>query len=74
MIGRAAHLARDTALRGRALGRHSPRRVATYGGHATLIRAEPAVRRSVEVFQPLAPALEKADARTGRTPSTRCGS
>ncbi len=35
------------------------RAVATYGGHATLIRAEPAVRRSVEVFQPLAPALEK---------------
>jgi glycolate oxidase FAD binding subunit len=35
------------------------RAVATFGGHATLIRAEPAVRRSVEVFQPLAPALEK---------------
>ena len=29
--------------------------LATLGGHATLIRAEPAVRASVEVFQPLDP-------------------
>jgi glycolate oxidase FAD binding subunit len=36
------------------------RRVAAiHGGHATLIRAEPSVRASVEVFQPLSPALER---------------
>jgi glycolate oxidase FAD binding subunit len=36
------------------------RRVAAiHGGHATLIRAEPGVRASVEVFQPLSPALER---------------
>lgn len=35
------------------------RAVANFGGHATLIRAEPAVRRSVEVFQPLAPGVER---------------
>ena len=33
--------------------------VAIHGGHATLIRAEPAVRASVEVFQPLSPAVER---------------
>jgi glycolate oxidase FAD binding subunit len=31
--------------------------VATHGGHATLIRAEPAVRAAIDVFQPLEPAL-----------------
>jgi len=35
------------------------RAVATHGGHATLIRAEPAVRASVDVFQPLSPAVER---------------
>lgn len=33
------------------------RLVATHGGHATLIRAEPAVRAAVDVFQPLEPGL-----------------
>ncbi len=33
--------------------------VAIHGGHATLIRAEPNVRASVEVFQPLSPAVER---------------
>jgi glycolate oxidase FAD binding subunit len=33
--------------------------IATYGGHATLIRAEPQVRASVEVFQPLEAGLER---------------
>lgn len=31
--------------------------IAAHGGHATLIRAEPAVRAGVEVFQPLEPTL-----------------
>lgn len=31
--------------------------VATHGGHATLIRAEPTVRAAVDVFQPLEPGL-----------------
>jgi glycolate oxidase FAD binding subunit len=31
--------------------------VATHGGHATLIRAEPPVRAAVDVFQPLEPGL-----------------
>jgi len=35
------------------------RAVATHGGHATLIRAERDVRQEVEVFQPLAPALDR---------------
>jgi glycolate oxidase FAD binding subunit len=35
------------------------RAVAMYGGHATLIRADETVRGSVEVFQPLAPGLER---------------
>lgn len=35
------------------------RAVATHGGHATLIRADEAVRRTVEVFQPLAPAVDR---------------
>lgn len=33
--------------------------IASHGGHATLIRAEPAVRAAIEVFQPLEPGLEK---------------
>ncbi len=35
------------------------RAVATHGGHATLIRADEAVRSSVEVFQPLGPAVDR---------------
>lgn len=35
------------------------RAVAVHGGHATLIRADPAVRASVEVFQPQSPAVER---------------
>lgn len=35
------------------------RAVATHGGHATLIRADEQVRRVVEVFQPLAPAVDR---------------
>lgn len=35
------------------------RAVAVNGGHATLIRAEPDVRASVEVFQPQSPAVER---------------
>lgn len=33
--------------------------IATHGGHATLIRAEPQVRSAVEVFQPLETGLER---------------
>jgi glycolate oxidase FAD binding subunit len=32
--------------------------IAAHGGHATLIRAEPAVRAAVEVFQPLEPGVD----------------
>lgn len=35
------------------------RAVAIHGGHATLIRADRAVRESVEVFQPLSPVAER---------------
>ncbi len=35
------------------------RAAAIHGGHATLIRAEANVRASVEVFQPLSPAVER---------------
>ena len=35
------------------------RAVASFGGHATLMRAEEAVRRQVQVFQPLSPALAR---------------
>jgi len=35
------------------------RAVAVNGGHATLIRAEPQIRASVDVFQPLSPPLER---------------
>jgi len=37
--------------------------IATHGGHATLIRAEPAVRASIDVFQPLEPGLKKITTR-----------
>jgi glycolate oxidase FAD binding subunit len=33
--------------------------IATHGGHATLVRAEPEVRAGVEVFQPLEAGVEK---------------
>jgi len=33
--------------------------IATHGGHATLIRAEPQVRAAVEVFQPLEAGVER---------------
>jgi glycolate oxidase FAD binding subunit len=35
------------------------RAVASFGGHATLIRADDAVRREVQVFQPLTPAVAR---------------
>lgn len=35
------------------------RAIAIHGGHATLIRAEPAVRASIDVFQPPTPAVER---------------
>lgn len=35
------------------------RMVAIHGGYATLIRAEPSVRASVDVFQPLSPGMER---------------
>ena len=35
------------------------RAVASFGGHATLIRAEESVRRDVQVFQPLTPAVAR---------------
>jgi glycolate oxidase FAD binding subunit len=35
------------------------RATAIHGGHATLIRAEAGVRASVQVFQPLSPAVER---------------
>lgn len=35
------------------------RAVAIHGGHATLIRAEPAVRAAIDVFQPQSPAVER---------------
>ena len=50
--------------------------MATHGGHATLIRAEPPVRAAVEVFQPLEPGLAqisapiKAVVRSGRHPQS----
>ncbi len=37
--------------------------IATHGGHATLIRAEPAVRASIDVFQPLEPGLARMTAK-----------
>lgn len=37
--------------------------LALYGGHATLIRAEPSVRSAVDVFQPLDPGLERITRR-----------
>ena len=41
--------------------------IATHGGHATLIRAEPAVRASIDVFQPLDPGLEALTRRLKTT-------
>jgi glycolate oxidase FAD binding subunit len=35
------------------------RAVATFGGHATLVRADTAVRHTVDVFQPLNPGMER---------------
>ena len=41
-------------------GASDVRRVmASHGGHATLMRADPAVRASIDVFQPLAPNLQR---------------
>jgi glycolate oxidase FAD binding subunit len=37
--------------------------VATYGGHATLMRAEPSVRAAIDVFQPLEPGVLKLSAK-----------
>jgi glycolate oxidase FAD binding subunit len=37
--------------------------IASHGGHATLIRAEPAVRATIDVFQPLEPGLVKLSAK-----------
>ncbi len=33
--------------------------IAQFGGHATLMRAEPAVRAAIDVFQPLEPGVER---------------
>lgn len=33
--------------------------IAQFGGHATLMRAEPAVRSAIDVFQPLEPGVER---------------
>jgi glycolate oxidase FAD binding subunit len=37
--------------------------IALHGGHATLVRAEPAVRAAVEVFQPLDPGMDRLTRR-----------
>jgi glycolate oxidase FAD binding subunit len=37
--------------------------IALHGGHATLVRADPAVRAAVEVFQPLDPGVERLTRR-----------
>ena len=37
--------------------------IASFGGHATLIRAEPQVRAAVDVFQPLEAGLERLSRR-----------
>lgn len=37
--------------------------IATYGGHATLIRGEPSVRATIDVFQPLEPGLVRMTAK-----------
>lgn len=41
--------------------------VATHGGHATLMRAEPAVRAAVDVFHPLDPGVARLTARLKST-------
>jgi glycolate oxidase FAD binding subunit len=43
------------------------RLMASYDGHATLIRAEPAVRASLDVFQPLEPGLDAIQRRLKET-------
>jgi glycolate oxidase FAD binding subunit len=37
--------------------------IATHGGHATLIRGEPSVRATIDVFQPLEPGLGRITAK-----------
>jgi glycolate oxidase FAD binding subunit len=37
--------------------------IATHGGHATLIRGEPSVRATIDVFQPLEPGLRRLTAK-----------
>ena len=37
--------------------------IASHGGHATLIRAEPSVRATIDVFQPLEPGLGRVTAK-----------
>ncbi len=41
--------------------------IALHGGHATLVRAEAAVRRSVDVFHPLDPGVERLSRRLKQT-------
>jgi glycolate oxidase FAD binding subunit len=41
--------------------------IATHGGHATLIRAEPAVRSAVDVFQPLEAGLARLSRKLKET-------
>ena len=45
--------------------------IATHGGHATLIRAEPQVRAAVEVFQPLEAGPASGSRASSRPPSIR---
>ena len=55
LVGRA-DLGRGSRRRRRWCRRHPPRH-RRHGGHATLIRAAPAVRAAIDVFQPLEPGL-----------------
>jgi glycolate oxidase FAD binding subunit len=41
--------------------------IASHGGHATLVRADAAVRSAIEVFQPLDPGIEKLTRRLKAT-------
>ncbi len=41
--------------------------MAVHGGHATLVRADPAIRASVEVFQPVEPGVARLTARLKAT-------
>ena len=52
----------EVSASGDAGGADIRRILSTHGGHATLIRAEPAVRASVEVFQPMSSAVERLTA------------